>query len=128
MINTILFDADLLQKHHPLRVETLHGLVDDGYNVGIISKRGRKETTETLKKSDVWLFIDLIVCYPECDPGESPWFTAISAFATSPEQTLCLVQAEDIWHDSSQTNAHTRIVKTFDITPRAVNQWIQSAI
>lgn len=126
MINTILFDAELLQKHHPLRVLTLHGLVDDGYNVGIISKYNRKSTTDFLRKADVWLFLDLIVCYPECDHGENPWFTAMSAFTARPDETLCLVETDEALADVETTKAWFQKIKAFDVTAKNINFWIGS--
>ncbi len=124
MINTILFDLALFHKHHPMRVRALHALTDDGINVGVIARESRKEATTLLKKADIWLFADLLVVYPECDVGENPWLTAISAFASDTQSTLCVVMPKESWTDAAATNATVVSAQPFDITTENLNSWM----
>lgn len=124
MIDTVLFDLNLFKRAETSHIRALHGLCDDGFNVGVVSAASRKDATALLKQAGVWLFVDLLLA--EAEPGENLYKTMLSAFATRPDRALCVVDAEAGWRYAVDSGiSHVVGIEPSLLTFENVKTWVE---
>lgn len=124
MIDTVLFDLNIFKSPSTSHIRAMHGLCDDGYNVGVVSVLPRKEATALLKASGVWLFVDLLLA--EAEPGENLYKTMLSAFATRPDKALCVVDADSGWRYAVDSGINQVVgIEPSLLTLENVKVWVE---